>query len=116
VSADDAANTRTDENRTAADNPAADASPDLPPPTMPASARRGEPPPAPARATSVRSDGELAAGGIPAGTGPEAPAAEGTAEAALPAEGVHDPDIDEDEPALASRPLVAREPREPGQS
>jgi hypothetical protein len=100
----------TDAGRDAVPNSAAVAEPDLPPPTMPASARTGAPPPTPARATPVRSDGDLAAGGIPPGTGPEAPAAEGTTEAAPLAQGLHQPEIDEDAPPLTTRPLTARGP------
>jgi hypothetical protein len=93
---------------------AAASTPDLPPPTMPAEARTGTPPPAPPRASSVRADGDRAAGGIPPGTGPEVPAAEGTAEAAEVAPDPHQPEVDEDAPPLASRPLAARGPRQLG--
>jgi hypothetical protein len=90
--------------------------PDLPPPTMPAEAHIGRPPPPPpADADQRGDDGELLAGGIPPGTGPEVPAAPGTAEAAEPDLGVHSPDagpggadFDTDEDPLASRPRSSR--------
>jgi hypothetical protein len=89
--------------------------PDLPPPTMPRSARTGtEPPPPPERA-SVTRDGDSPAGGVPHGTAPEVQAAEGTAEAAAAAEGIHTPDvgpggsdIDTDERPLTARPRTTR--------
>jgi hypothetical protein len=89
--------------------------PDLPPETMPAEARAGEPPPPPGHAGSRGDDGEQLAGGIPPGTGPEAPAAPGTAEESGSDLGVHTPDVgpggrdlDTDEDPLASRPRSSR--------
>lgn len=68
--------------------------PDAPPPTMPAEARRGwPPPPPPPDAPMTRADGEPLSGGVPPGTAPEVPAAEGTSEDTAPTVGEHTPDV-----------------------
>jgi hypothetical protein len=85
---------------------------------MPESARvGGTPPPPTGYAGKHRADGTRKAGGIPAGTGPEAPASLGTSEDSAVAEGVHDPDVgpggedlDTATPPLAGRPNTSRQP------
>lgn len=63
------------------------------PPTMPAAAREGwDAPPPPSDMPEGPAADDPGAAGIPPGTGPDVPTAEGTSERFGPARGVHTPD------------------------
>ena len=78
------------------------------PPTMPDEARTGDGEAADPEDYPVGGSGK--AGGVPAGTAPDVPAALGTSESMAPVDGVHTPDVGPggEQFDTASRPLTQR--------